>query len=125
MPWKNRSPICGEKAGSAGLTLPREAVGRFNESYPHGLFPIFKEVRLQLALSQADLARELGVSYATVNRWENGQAFQSGPCPAGCLLRAYDGDRKVKSSGMVKNGLNPIGIWIEICSENQSMKFSE
>ena len=74
MPWKNRSPICGEKAGSAGLALPREAVGSFNESYPHGLSPIFKEVRLQLALSQEDLARELGVSYATVNRWENDQA---------------------------------------------------
>jgi len=33
-----------------------------------------KEVRRQLALSQEDLARELGVSYVTVNRWENGQA---------------------------------------------------
>ncbi len=59
------------------MALPREAVGSFNESYPHGLSPIFKEVRLQLALSQEDLARELGVSYATVNRWENGQAKPS------------------------------------------------
>jgi DNA-binding transcriptional regulator YiaG len=33
---------------------------------------LVKEVRRQLALSQEDLARELGVSYATVNRWENG-----------------------------------------------------
>jgi DNA-binding transcriptional regulator YiaG len=32
---------------------------------------LVKEVRRQLALSQEDLARELGVSYATVNRWEN------------------------------------------------------
>ncbi len=31
-----------------------------------------KEMRRQLALSQEDLARQLGVSYATVNRWENG-----------------------------------------------------
>jgi len=31
-----------------------------------------KEVRRQLAFSQDDLARELGVSYATVNRWEDG-----------------------------------------------------
>jgi DNA-binding transcriptional regulator YiaG len=31
-----------------------------------------KEVRRQLALSQEDLARELGVSYATINHWENG-----------------------------------------------------
>jgi len=32
---------------------------------------LVKEIRRQLALSQEDLARELGVSYATVNRWEN------------------------------------------------------
>jgi putative transcriptional regulator len=36
-----------------------------------------KEVRRQLGLSQEDLARELGVSYATVNRWENSQAKPS------------------------------------------------
>ena len=30
-----------------------------------------KEVRVQLDLSQEDLAREIGVSFATVNRWEN------------------------------------------------------
>ena len=59
------------------MALPREAVGRFNENFPHGLSPIFKEVRRQLALSQEDPARELGVSYATVNRWENGQAKPS------------------------------------------------
>ncbi len=33
---------------------------------------LVKEIRRQLALSQEDLARELGVSFATVNRWENG-----------------------------------------------------
>ena len=38
---------------------------------------ILKEVRRQLSLSQEDLARELGVTYATVNRWENGQAKPS------------------------------------------------
>jgi len=38
---------------------------------------LVKEVRRQLAISQEDLARELGVSYATVNRWENGQARPS------------------------------------------------
>ena len=38
---------------------------------------LVKEVRKQLALSQEDLARELGVSYATVNRWENGQSRPS------------------------------------------------
>jgi DNA-binding transcriptional regulator YiaG len=41
-------------------------------------YPSFiKEVRRQLSISQEDLARELGVSYATVNRWENGQAKPS------------------------------------------------
>jgi len=36
--------------------------------YPY----LMKEVRKQLGLSQEDLARKLGVSLATVNRWENG-----------------------------------------------------
>lgn len=37
-------------------------------------FPsIVKRVRAELDLSQEDLARALGVSFATVNRWENGK----------------------------------------------------
>ena len=31
-----------------------------------------KFVRSQLKLSQEDLAHKLGVSFATINRWENG-----------------------------------------------------
>lgn len=31
-----------------------------------------KFVREKLLLSQADLAKELGVAFTTVNRWENG-----------------------------------------------------
>ena len=31
-----------------------------------------KHVRIELNLSQEGLARELGVSFATINRWENG-----------------------------------------------------
>ena len=38
---------------------------------------LIKEIRGQLALSQEDLARQLGVSYATVNRWENEQSKPS------------------------------------------------
>ncbi len=38
---------------------------------------LVKEIRRQLSLSQEDLARQLGVSYATVNRWENGQSKPS------------------------------------------------
>jgi len=36
-----------------------------------------KSVRRQLDISQEDLARELGVSLATVNRWENSQVQPS------------------------------------------------
>ena len=32
---------------------------------------LVKEVRTQLNMSQEDLAHALGVSFATVNRWEN------------------------------------------------------
>lgn len=31
-----------------------------------------KYIRTKLKLSQEDLAHELGVSFATINRWENG-----------------------------------------------------
>ncbi len=34
-----------------------------------------KEVRQQLGLSQEGLARELGVSFTTINRWENGKTM--------------------------------------------------
>ena len=33
-----------------------------------------KSVRKQLGISQEELARKLGVSFATVNRWENGKS---------------------------------------------------
>ena len=36
-----------------------------------------KYVRTKLKLSQEDLARELGVSFATINRWENGNYLPS------------------------------------------------
>ena len=36
-----------------------------------------KEVRRQLGISQEDLAHALGVSFATVNRWENGKTRPS------------------------------------------------
>jgi DNA-binding transcriptional regulator YiaG len=53
----------------------------------HPAYPsLVKELRRQLALSQEDLARELGVSYATDNRWENGQAFQACQGTIGCFL---------------------------------------
>lgn len=36
-----------------------------------------KGIREQLGLSQEDLAREIGISFATLNRWENGKASPS------------------------------------------------
>lgn len=41
---------------------------------PEPDFPsLVKRVRSQLNFSQEELAREIGVSFATVNRWENGK----------------------------------------------------
>lgn len=42
------------------------------ETEGRSLSALVKEIRRQLSLSREDLARQLGVSYATVNRWENG-----------------------------------------------------
>ncbi len=36
-----------------------------------------KNVRNQLNLSQENLAHAIGVSFATVNRWENGKSMPS------------------------------------------------
>lgn len=44
-----------------------------------------KIVRTQLNLSQEDLAHELGVSFATINRWENG-SYQ----PSRLARKAFD-----------------------------------
>lgn len=38
---------------------------------------LIKSIRLQLDMSQEDLARAIGVSLATINRWENGQVAPS------------------------------------------------
>lgn len=38
---------------------------------PENFPELVKETRKQLGLSQEELAHELGVSFATINRWEN------------------------------------------------------
>jgi len=38
---------------------------------------VVKSVRTRLKMSQEELARELGVSFATVNRWENSRTKPS------------------------------------------------
>jgi len=48
-------------------------MNREAENFPD----LLKEVRRQLGLSQEELAHALGVSFATVNRWENGKTVPS------------------------------------------------
>lgn len=38
---------------------------------------IVKRVRSELSLSQEQLARELNISFSTINRWENGKSQPS------------------------------------------------
>jgi ribosome-binding protein aMBF1 (putative translation factor) len=38
---------------------------------PENFAELVKEVRQRLGLSQEELAHELGVSFSTINRWEN------------------------------------------------------
>lgn len=48
-------------------------MNRQPENFPE----LVKDVRRQLGLSQEELAHALGVSFATVNRWENGKTVPS------------------------------------------------
>ena len=41
------------------------------------LVDIIKEVRKQLGITQEELARELDISFSTINRWENGHTSPS------------------------------------------------
>ncbi len=47
---------------------------RFGQTIPDDYSLIVKEFRQQMGLTQQALAERLGASYATVNRWENGQS---------------------------------------------------
>ncbi|MBF0342295.1 MAG: helix-turn-helix transcriptional regulator [Magnetococcales bacterium] len=47
---------------------------------------LVKAVRHQLKISQEDLANALGVSFATVNRWENAKTT-----PSRLARRQFDG----------------------------------
>lgn len=44
-----------------------------NDDFPKRI----KSIRQQLGLSQEELAQKLGVSFTSVNRWENGQTKPS------------------------------------------------
>lgn len=60
-------------------------------------------IREQLDISQEDLARELGVSLASVNRWEHGQAKPSklakAQLEAFCARMTDQGKLKLPDSG--------------------------
>lgn len=64
---------------------------------------LVKEVRRQLSLSQEGLARELGVSFATVNRWENEQSKPSrlakAQLNAFCAKKVRQGTLKLSGVG--------------------------
>lgn len=59
---------------------------------------MIKEVRMQLGLSQEELAHALGVSFASINRWENGKAAPSKLARA--QFQAFC--RKMKTQGKLK-----------------------
>ena len=54
--------------------MPRFAISlKLDADYPQQI----KRLRVDLGLTQEALAEKLGVSFATVNRWENGQTKPS------------------------------------------------
>lgn len=53
-----------------------------------------KALRQQQGWSQEDLARELGVSFSTVNRWENGKAKPSKLAQKQITLLVSNSDRE-------------------------------
>jgi putative transcriptional regulator len=53
-----------------------------------------REFRTLKAFSQEELARELGVSFATVNRWENGHTE-----PSPMARKLFDSLRQAKPKG--------------------------
>lgn len=57
-----------------------------------------KLVRTKLKLSQEDLARELGVSFATINRWENGSYN-----PSRLAKKVFE-DFCLKNNAQIKEG---------------------
>jgi DNA-binding transcriptional regulator YiaG len=63
-------------------------------SLPSDYSARIKQFRARLGLTQVELAARLGVSFATVNRWENGQTKPS-PLSWQQLLRMDEGDASV------------------------------
>ena len=67
-----------------------------------------KEIRMNTFLSQKEFAKELGVAFSTVNRWEMGKALPSYKAMKAidefCKIHAIDYDvREVRDSGVNDN----------------------
>jgi len=50
---------------------------------------MIKQIREHLNISQTELAKQLNVTFATVNRWENGRADSRNE--SGCCHRGFKG----------------------------------
>lgn len=72
---------------------------------------IIKEIRLQLKMSQSDFADCLDVSFATVNRWENGRAIPTQLAQS--KLYELCRDRKVSVYKMILGKIAKIAADIE------------
>ncbi|MBW1956378.1 MAG: helix-turn-helix transcriptional regulator [Deltaproteobacteria bacterium] len=68
-----------------------------SEAFPE----LVKGVRRQLGISQEELAHELGVSVATINRWENGKTkpFKLARAQFDAFCEKMTGQGKLKGLG--------------------------
>ena len=60
---------------------------------------LLKRIRTYLKLSQAEFAKQLNISFATVNRWENGHAVPNRLAQAS--LYAFSKERNVPVYDMI------------------------
>jgi type I restriction enzyme M protein len=63
--------VC-EVVGASSLTLSYHYANVANMTDPSAVSALLQAIRATLDLTQAELAERLGVSFATVNRWEGG-----------------------------------------------------
>lgn len=78
------------------LSSQRSKLRTMNQQ-PENFPKVVKELRKQLGLSQEELAHALGVSFATVNRWENGKTT-----PSKLARRQLDWFRREHADGIEK-----------------------
>jgi putative transcriptional regulator len=77
---------------------------------PENFAEMVKDVRQQLGLSQEELAHELSVSFATINRWENAKTV-----PFKLARTQFEAFcERMKEQGKLKHdqvrGPNPLGV---------------